>query len=559
MKIKQLINRFTTPCCMMVVLGIAFAVATPAYAANTQEMHRLYNRYTGEHFYTANTTERDSLSKIGWTYEGVGWIAPTSSNTPVYRLYNRYVPGGDHHYTTSAKERDTLVAAGWTSEGTGWFSADSSGQPLYRQYNPYAQTGTHNYTADKNENDVLVSKGWRAEGVGWYGVKQGSGSNAGSNNNVGSSGSSNSNSNSTGGGNSQGSSGDGNHVSGGLNAGNANVVFETGEGTKIPTQHIRKGERATKPADPVWDGYEFLGWYGWDGKPYNFSKPVDVDQLMITAKWKQVYRYSYEVYYIDGLGDTWYTSIPRLLYIKTNNPTVDFDITIDGDASSAPRLMLNTNSIDDISASGTENGCLRVSGGYVMKIRLDTPKTGRVTLDLREPQSVSSIDVQPASPKQFAINVRNYEQAETEWIDQQIKRFTDSSTVTPVQKMKAICAGLKREFKYHPVDRETGYTVGLSTMPTSPYFITHMWDSKESPSAIAKIMKRVGFTNVRSCYNDYPMNSADWDKWHFYATGTYNGERHNFEACPSIDSNPIDLSSVGKIDFNNISQFQRVL
>ena len=130
-------------------------------------MYRLYNRYTGEHFYTSDVSERDRLVSVGWSYEGVGWVAPVSGD-PVYRLYNGHVRGGDHHYTTSASERDSLVRAGWSYEGVGWRSGGSV--PVYRQYNPYARTGTHNYTADGSENDRLVSVGWRAEGVGWYAV-----------------------------------------------------------------------------------------------------------------------------------------------------------------------------------------------------------------------------------------------------------------------------------------------------------------------------------------------------------------------------------------------------
>ena len=141
----------------------------------TVQMHRLYNQYTGEHFYTASAGERDSLVSVGWTSEGVGWVAPTDSSTPVYRLYNPSVIGGDHHYTTNAGEREALVEAGWRYEGVGWYSDDARGVPLYRQYNPYATTGTHNYTASKNENDTLVKLGWRAEGIGWYGVEVGMG------------------------------------------------------------------------------------------------------------------------------------------------------------------------------------------------------------------------------------------------------------------------------------------------------------------------------------------------------------------------------------------------
>lgn len=92
-------------------------------------------------------------------------------NQNMYRLYNKYVAGGDHHYTTSASERDTLVKLGWIYEGIGWYSAENTGsRALYREYNPYAKTGTHNYTLDKHEHDTLVSLGWHDEGAAWYSV-----------------------------------------------------------------------------------------------------------------------------------------------------------------------------------------------------------------------------------------------------------------------------------------------------------------------------------------------------------------------------------------------------
>ena len=144
---------------------------TLKYTADSFSMHRLYNRWTGEHFYTSDTTEKDNLVKKGWSYEGVGWNAPSTSSKPVYRLYNPYVEGGDHHYTMDADEKDECVKAGWTYEGIGWYSDDNKEVPLYRQYNPFATTGTHNYTANKSENDDLVKEGWKAEGTAWYGIK----------------------------------------------------------------------------------------------------------------------------------------------------------------------------------------------------------------------------------------------------------------------------------------------------------------------------------------------------------------------------------------------------
>lgn len=132
-------------------------------------MIRMYNPYTGEHFYTSNNSEIDNLYSLGWSCEGVAWTAPKSSKTPVYRLYNKYT--GDHHYTTSKDEYESCAAAGWNKEDIAWYSDDSKGTPLYRQYNPYATTGAHNYTTSKVERDNLINNGWRKEGIGWYGVK----------------------------------------------------------------------------------------------------------------------------------------------------------------------------------------------------------------------------------------------------------------------------------------------------------------------------------------------------------------------------------------------------
>ena len=147
--------------------------ATPALAANSGghlTMYRLYNPYTGEHFYTADESERDAIAAVGWRPEGTGWVAPERSSTPVYRLYNSYVKGGDHHYTTDRAEYDHLVKVGWTGEGVGWYSDDERGLPLHRLYNPYARTGTHHYTLDEAERDSVAAAGWRREGVAWYGV-----------------------------------------------------------------------------------------------------------------------------------------------------------------------------------------------------------------------------------------------------------------------------------------------------------------------------------------------------------------------------------------------------
>ena len=136
---------------------------------NEINMYRLYNTYTGEHFYTGNAVERDTLMRAGWNFEGLAWMSPAISSTPVYRLYNPYAIGGEHFYTINVAEKEHLVSLGWIDEGIGWYSDDNKTTPVYRQYNHNTTANGHNYTVIKQENDHLVSIGWIDEGVAWYG------------------------------------------------------------------------------------------------------------------------------------------------------------------------------------------------------------------------------------------------------------------------------------------------------------------------------------------------------------------------------------------------------
>lgn len=138
----------------------------PEVEAAHVTMFRLYNRNTGEHLFTADKNERNSIVPLGWTYEGLAWDAPETGD-PVYRVFNPYT--GDHHYTTDANERDALVDLGWNDEQIGWYSDGADAAPLYRLYNPNAVTGAHHYTTDIEERDALVRLGWSDEGIGWYG------------------------------------------------------------------------------------------------------------------------------------------------------------------------------------------------------------------------------------------------------------------------------------------------------------------------------------------------------------------------------------------------------
>lgn len=136
-------------------------------------VYRVYNKFSGLHHYTPDIKERDSLVKLGWTYEGVAFEAANKGEAgvkPVYREYNKY--DGNHNWTLNKHEHDSLVAAGWTGEGESWWVPSQTTQevkPVYRLYNP--NSGEHVYTLDVNEYNSVGAAGRHQEGVAWYGWK----------------------------------------------------------------------------------------------------------------------------------------------------------------------------------------------------------------------------------------------------------------------------------------------------------------------------------------------------------------------------------------------------
>jgi len=149
----------------------ASCIVTVVNGASTANVYRLYNPFSGEHFFTANDGERVYLASNGWNDEGIAWTAPYSSNRPVYRVFNPYT--GEHHYTMNDDERNYLILTGWNNEGISWYSVDTNtrGTSIYRLFNPYIKgIGAHHYTANTSERDYLITLGWYYEGIGWYGL-----------------------------------------------------------------------------------------------------------------------------------------------------------------------------------------------------------------------------------------------------------------------------------------------------------------------------------------------------------------------------------------------------
>ena len=64
------------------------------------------------------------------------------------------------------------------------------------------------------------------------------------------------------------------------------VSFDAAGGSKVASQKVEDGAKASRPADPTRSGYSFDGWYK-GGSKYDFSTPVTAD-VTLTARWKAV-------------------------------------------------------------------------------------------------------------------------------------------------------------------------------------------------------------------------------------------------------------------------------
>ncbi len=124
-------------------------------------IERFYNPNSGEHFYTRDRSEGESLKRAGWNAEGE-CFGFAEAGTPIYRVYNPNV--GDHFFTADKAEAENCIKAGWKDEGIAWYD-DAATSTAFRLYNP--NSGRHFFTENEAEAKGLVALGWKDEGMAW--------------------------------------------------------------------------------------------------------------------------------------------------------------------------------------------------------------------------------------------------------------------------------------------------------------------------------------------------------------------------------------------------------
>lgn len=146
--------------------------------SDTVSIYRFFDKTDGTHFFTASATERDSLiaTRPDLDFEGVGMdaVAPGGSDAAaeaVYRFFD--AAHGTHFFTASSTERDSLIASrpDMTFEGTAFYedaSPVSGDSAVYRFFD--TTHGTHLYTESAAEKATILASrpDLTPEGIAFY-------------------------------------------------------------------------------------------------------------------------------------------------------------------------------------------------------------------------------------------------------------------------------------------------------------------------------------------------------------------------------------------------------
>ena len=65
------------------------------------------------------------------------------------------------------------------------------------------------------------------------------------------------------------------------------VIFNSDGGSDVVTQIVKYGEKAEAPEAPTMKGYNFLGWFDKDGKPFDFSTTEITHKTELKAQWEK--------------------------------------------------------------------------------------------------------------------------------------------------------------------------------------------------------------------------------------------------------------------------------
>ena len=258
-------------------------------------------------------------------------------------------------------------------------------------------------------------------------------------------------------------------------------------------------------------------------------------------------QHSYKLYFLDTVDTGLYSGVSKPVYIQTeNSDPSSIDLVADGKS-----VLSNItgwggeqyyDDIEYLQIDDYDNVLHKVDGGYVGYLEFE--KAGTYKVEVREIGKKGY-----ATAKTVRWTVRDYNTDLYAWMDQIIADHTNSS-MTPFEKMDAVCDYLISDDLFHYVTQSNDENVTLAAIPNGPCFRAYRWDSYVSPYMLCVFAERIGgFDEIHNCYGDYTIGSAGWISTHYYAKLTIGDDVRRFAVCPPSFTG--DIGEVKKIDLSN--------
>ena len=135
---------------------------------------------------------------------------------------------------------------------------------------------------------------------------------------------------------------------------NVTVTFDSNGGGEVKSQTIQQGQQVQRPADPIKDGYTFIGWYNKADLQYinlpewNFDYPV-FENMELVAQWMEARPISTDpITYLDKDGNQQVCTAYTVLTSETRESILDYDdkwydlpagwYVVEGDVTITPRV-----------------------------------------------------------------------------------------------------------------------------------------------------------------------------------------------------------------------------
>lgn len=279
------------------------------------------------------------------------------------------------------------------------------------------------------------------------------------------------------------------------------------------------------------DDVDFIGWYdnpNYEGESFQYKtfQTKEYGDMEFWGKFVTL-DYDYKVGFINQPYNSDRIHMKNAIYIKTDNPGDKKPYTIYYERTDDKQFFrrIFKDSVHNVEVKGQTQDALLVEGGALQFVDFDL--SGEYKLYVKE----YSDDTRYYSAKKEigTIHVKDIMEAFDQWQYDVIAEFT-TEEMNINEKMIAISNGLYNKSKYlkgyfdpaHLSHNSSPLFLYLLEDYGVPFFELYEWDSSTSPWFLVEFGKKIGYPLV-NMYSEYPVGSLEWNQYHSYARGVFEG------------------------------------